>query len=246
MLNRLSIRAKLLTVIVLVALVSVGLIIRTTLQELDHKSRFEQVDGLVAMSVVISNFVHETQKERGASAGYLGSQGSQFAQKLPAQRSLTDRRYAEFKAFVAAFDFSRYPAELKQSIAAIREQLGKLDAMRSGITAQRVAIGDALGYYTSLNAKLLDIVPTAGKLSPDEILAKGLIAYADFLYSKERSGIERAVLSNTFANKGFAPGMQQKLITLIAEQDAYMHAFLSVADKNAKAFYDQEMGAPVG
>jgi methyl-accepting chemotaxis protein len=245
MLYRLSIRAKLLTVIVLVALVSAALIVKTAVGEVRHHSKLEQVNRLVAMSVVISNLVHETQKERGASAGYLGSRGTQFVQKLPAQRSLTDSRYEEFRTFAAGFDFSSYSGELKSRMSAILKQLDRLEAMRSGITAQNVALKDALGYYTSLNAKLLDIVPLAGKLSTNDSLAKRLVAYADFLYSKERSGIERAVLSNTFAHKGFAPGMQQKLITLIAEQDAYMHAFLSVADTRAKSFYEEAMNAPV-
>jgi len=245
MLHRLSIRAKLLSVVILVALVSVVLIVKTTVGELRHKATLEQVEGLVAMSVVISNLVHETQKERGASAGYLGSKGTQFVRKLPAQRVLTDKRLAEYRSFVSGFDFGAYSGELKERIDTISRRLEGLEGTRTRVSDQSMPLSEALAYYTGLNAQLLEIVPLAGKLSTDDTLAKSLIAYADFLYSKERSGVERAILSNTFANKAFAPGMERRAVTLIAEQEAYMHAFLAVADAGVKAYYEKAMQAPV-
>ena len=45
----------------------------------------------VKLAVSISNLVHETQKERGATAGYVGSKGKKFTKRLPAQRLLTDK-----------------------------------------------------------------------------------------------------------------------------------------------------------
>jgi methyl-accepting chemotaxis protein len=228
-----------------VAVVSVLAVTKTMVEESSNKSMLNKVEHLVALSSVMSNLVHETQKERGASAGYLGSKGKKFVQKLPDQRKLTDKRLAEFNAFVRTFDFSLYSGELRNRITGIQNQLSELQTKRSGITAQTVPIGDALKYYTSLNKKLLDIVPLAGTLSEDEKLAKELIAYSNFLYSKERAGIERAVLSNTFANKGFKPGMFKKAVTLIAQQDAFMYSFLSVADEESKAFYEKEINAPV-
>jgi methyl-accepting chemotaxis protein len=240
-----SIRAKLMMVIILVAFVSAGMLVKTGIEQLSQKSMLQQVGNLVELSSVMSQLVHETQKERGASAGYLGSKGTKFVKKLPDQRKNSDSKLALFNQTIATFDYSLYAPELKKSIDAISTQLDALDRMRSGITAQEVVLGDALKYYTSLNKKILDIVPLAGRLSGDQKLAKALIAYSNFLYSKERAGIERAVLSNTFANKGFKPGMQNKLVTLIAEQNAYMYAFLSIADDEAKAHYHTSIDNPV-
>ena len=43
------------------------------------------------LAVKISNLVHETQKERGASAGFLGSKGAKFGDTMSKQRQLTNR-----------------------------------------------------------------------------------------------------------------------------------------------------------
>ena len=241
MLAKLSIKAKLLLVIFIVAVVSSALIVKISYDQNAHKQVIQNVDMLVDLSGVLSALVHETQKERGASAGYLGSKGKKFAQKLPQQRNLTDTRIKEFNSFISDFDFSQYPGELQNNINGIKSQLGELSSIRSGVTALSIPLGKTLKYYTSLNAKILDIVPLAGKISDDESLAKILVSYSNFLYSKERAGIERAVLSNTFALKEFGPGMFEKAVTLIAEQNAYMHSFLSVADDEIKEYYQSKM-----
>ena len=51
-------------------------------------------DGVV-LSTKISALLHETQKERGATAGFLGSKGKKFKQTLSNQRELTNKRIKE-------------------------------------------------------------------------------------------------------------------------------------------------------
>ena len=46
----------------------------------------------VIFSVKISNLVHELQKERGRTAGFLGSNGKKFAKEILAQRELTNQK----------------------------------------------------------------------------------------------------------------------------------------------------------
>jgi methyl-accepting chemotaxis protein len=245
MLSQMSIRLKLIIVVLLVITISLGMLLKTVIEHSEHQSMLGQVESLVKLSSVMSQLVHETQKERGASAGFLGSKGKKFVHKLPDQRKLTDTKLSLFNENIKSFDFSLYSSELKDQITGIQNQLTKLTSMRSGISDQSVALGEALKYYTSLNEKILDIVPLAGRLSKDEELAKMLVAYSNFLYSKERAGIERAVLSNTFANKGFKAGLKTKLITLIAEQNSYMYSFLTVANDEAKNFYTSQINNPV-
>ncbi len=99
-------------------------------------------------------------------------------------------------------------------------------------------------FYTGMNAKMLNIVATTSKLSPDELITKDLVAYTSFLKSKERAGIERAVLSATFGADRFAPGMYKKFITLMAEQNAYMDDFLSFAPESMVSLYKKAITHP--
>lgn len=44
----------------------------------------------VSLALVNNQMVHELQKERGMSAGFIGSKGASFVSALPKQRALTD------------------------------------------------------------------------------------------------------------------------------------------------------------
>ncbi|OHE07295.1 MAG: chemotaxis protein, partial [Sulfurimonas sp. RIFCSPLOWO2_12_FULL_36_74] len=93
--------------------------------------------------------------------------------------------------------------------------------------------------------KILNIVSLTAKLANTQELVKALDSYTNFLKSKERAGIERAVLSGTFAANKFGDGVFAKWVTLVAEQDAFLDAYLSMATDESKALYAQKMNSPV-
>jgi len=59
-----------------------------------------KLEKLVNLSTKLSSLVHEMQKERGMTAGYLGSKGSKFASELPKQRKQTDQKLLELKSWL--------------------------------------------------------------------------------------------------------------------------------------------------
>ncbi len=238
-LSRLTIKGK---VLLLVAIPIVALLYYTVTDLKDHfefKDKVEKVRQLVHISESISRLVHETQKERGASAGYTGSQGKKFVTKLPEQRKLTDKRLEEFRKVIAKVDFNEFPSSLQDEIKALESDLKRLPAVREKITALQLPLKDVVAYYTKMNAEMLNIVATTSKLSPEERITKDLVAYTSFLKSKERAGIERAVLSGTFAADSFSPGMYNKLLFLIAEQNAYLDDFRSFAPDSMVKYYKE-------
>ena len=237
MLSKFSIKKKLLLVGSIIALISMVIITSTFLKTQGDIQKIDKLQKLVTLATKISHLVHETQKERGASAGYLGSKGVKFAQKLPAQRKVTDKRIQEYKAFIQTLDKEDISAETFKKIEILSQSLDKLSSIRSRVTALSIPLKQAIGYYTATNAKMLNIVPETAKTSPNKELANLLGAYANFLKSKERAGIERAVLSGTFAAQQFAPGMKEKFITLIAQQDSFLDSFLATAPQDIKDFY---------
>ena len=68
----------------------------------------EQIQKLAILAPTISATVHELQKERGASAGFIGSKGKRFADILPKQRTTTDGKHKILKTALAAFDTSPF------------------------------------------------------------------------------------------------------------------------------------------
>ena len=217
-LTRLTIKGKMMLLIILPILA----LVYFTGTELKHhnyefENKLEKIRQLVSLSESISRLVHETQKERGASAGFTGSRGKKFATRLPEQRRLTDQRLKEYKATLASIDLSIFPGELKHKIKELDTYIRRLPEIRQRVSALQLPLKKVVAFYTEMNDHMLDIVATSSKLSPAEKITIDLVAYTSFLKSKERAGIERAVLSATFGADKFAPGMFEKLITLIAE-----------------------------
>jgi len=240
-----TIKSKLNLVNLLVVAFSLIIILLTIIKASSESTVINQAKELNVLSIKLSHLIHETQKERGASAGFLGSKGTKFTEILPKQRVLTTTKNAELTEYINTLDLSTFPQTLQQEISAFKADMSKVNTIRDRVDSLSISVKDEVTYYTKMNAKILKIVSLTAKLADTQELVKALDAYTNFLKSKERAGIERAVLSGTFAADKFGPGMFAKLITLIAEQNAYMDSFLSMASDESEAFYKAKMKSPV-
>ena len=240
-----SIKNKLNLITAIVVSFSLVIVVLTVIKALEDGKVLSQVKDLNLLSQKLSLLIHETQKERGASAGYLGSKGKKFVTILPKQRKLTDERYQELTSYIKGLELDKFSKELKNEILSLQSSLNKLDTVRKKVDTLQISVKDEVAYYTSTNKKILNIVALTAKLADNPELVKALDSYTNFLKSKERAGIERAVMSATFAADKFAKGMFAKFITLLAEQNAYLDAFLSMATDESKALYYNTMKSPV-
>ncbi len=201
----------------------------------------ESLQAMSALAVKASALVHESQKERGMTAGFIGSHGAKFASELPAQRAETDKRTGELRAFLKEFHGGRYGAEFKtaldESIAILEQMKGK----REAVSALKISAGEAVGFYTSMNTAFLNVIAQIARVGSSGDVARSLSSYGGFLQAKEQTGIERAVLTNTFAEDKFGPGMYEKFGALVAAQDVYLGVFLSLATPAAREFYKGKM-----
>ncbi len=240
-----SIKLKLAITNILVVIFALLIIALTMFNAYSEKTSIEQVSELNILSQKLSLLIHETQKERGASAGFLGSKGKKFSVILPKQRVLTTSKNKELEKYIETLDLSSYSSELQQEISNFRAEMSKVDSIRSQVTALSISVKDEVTYYTKMNAKILNIIGLTAKLASTPELVKSLDAYTNFLKSKERAGIERAVMSATFGADKFGSGMFAKFINLIAKQDAYMDSFLSMATDDAKSLYTRTMNSAI-
>jgi methyl-accepting chemotaxis protein len=188
--------------------------------------------------------VHESQKERGATAGFVGSQGKKFGEILAKQRGETDGRLAELRSFLAGFRPTDYDAVFQNQLKAANASLEKLGEIRSRVKELKIAAPDAIAYYTKMHREMLDTIASIRLVSNDASLSAALTGYVGFLRAKEHVGIERAVLSNTFAQDKFGPGMYRKWIELVTIQDTYFGEFLAVAGPAGTEVYAGAMRDP--
>jgi len=240
-----TIKYKLNLITAIVVSFALIIIAIATFKAIDDKANITRSQNLNTLSQKLSLVIHETQKERGASAGFIGSDGKQFGDILPKQRISTTKEYENLKVYLNSLDLDFFPKELKDEISAFNEYMAKIEHVRSKITDLSMSAKEVVSYYTEMNSKILNITSLSAKLANSAELVKALDAYSNFLKSKERAGVERAVLSSTFAADKFSDGTFAKWITLVAEQDAFLDAFLSMATQSSKDLYKQKIDSPI-
>lgn len=237
--SNLSFRNKIYTLLALPLIGFLWLSITAIVNNTKIKNEMSTIAPLTELSVVYSELVHELQKERGMTAGFLGSKGSKFGDKLRGQRQNTDQKRNNKTNFWSNSEITL--DQIIQLNASIDQALQKINTIRKQVDEQSISLGAALSYYTQLNKDLLSVSVLNAKISTDVLVTKETIAYFNFLQGKERAGIERAVLSNTFAKQEYGPDMFVKFITLVSEQNTYFDNFLSFSNTQNKQFFIQQL-----
>jgi len=199
------------------------------------------VERLVILSTANSELVHELQKERGISAGYLSSEGKKFGDNLQAQYRETDQALSHRQEILENLNNSIADTAIKQNILDVNNSLQRLQSIRDKVKSSGINLADTVSYYTSSNKLLLDIAPKGVHISNDARISQQLQTYYNFLQGKERAGIERAILSSVFALNKFSPGIFPKFITLISEQNTYFLNFESFAMPSQVDLFEEMM-----
>ena len=238
--KNLSIKKRLLLILIvpIIAIIIIGeMVLMTSYNKYNNYTKLEQ---LMSVNAKVSLLLHETQKERGASAGFIGSKGAKFSDILSNQRKLTENRLKEFKDHIQTKAFKEaIDAKTEAKLNLILNQFSKLSSIRGAVDRLDIKLKDALAYYTNINADLLHLTTLSFKQSQDSYITTHSMAFYSFLEAKERAGIERAVGSAIFS-KGKAPSeLKTKFINLVAMQNAFTKEFLNIADQELLDYYKE-------
>lgn len=182
----------------------------------------------VELSVELSSVVHEMQKERGASAGFLGSKGKKFGDVLKNQQKNTDNKVADLNAYIKSHN-DKYCTQVKQSI-----DFSKLEEIRSQVGSLSISTKSAVDYYTSLNKLSLDTINNFSTIPKDSEIRNMTNSLVLFITAKERAGIERAVLSGVFSEDKFTDFLYAKAISVISQQEVLLNLFENSASESFK------------
>ena len=237
MISKLSIKQKLIAIMLIPLVIVILLAAKLAYDSYRSLENLKSLDKVVILSTKIGALVHEAQKERGMTAGFIGSKGVKFKDDLPKQREEVNKQITFLNEFLSDFDKSKYSDDFVKNLNSGLEKLKDLQGVRNSVNSLNIAAPIAIAYYTDTNTLLLNTLGTIVKFSNSPNVTKELGSYMNFLLSKERTGIERAVGTNTFAQNKFTEGLKARFYTLIAEQTAYMDIFSKIASKDIVDFY---------
>jgi methyl-accepting chemotaxis protein len=191
----------------------------------------------VELTTYNSALVHELQKERGATSGWLGAGTEAFANTLRQQRQQTDQVMSRWQNYLEGQTFS--DADITSTLVRIQRELGQLRTIRQSADNRDIELSRALGYFTDLIAELLSVSATASRISDDAAISRASAAFYAYLQAKERAGIERAVLSNVFGRDSFAPGLYERFLNLVSQQETYLAQFKVLATEEQGSRFSQ-------
>ena len=208
-------------------------------------TKMEQLEDLAGLGPTIGALVHELQKERGMSAGLVGSKGAKFGDRLPDQRKQSDSKLSALNDALRKFEGQDAVGGLKAAMAASRSELEVLTAKRSAVDSLSLTVGETAGYYTGVIARLLAMVEQMAVIGSDVEVSKAIIAYTQLLHGKERAGQERAMASGGFGAKTFEALIHRKFTQLIAQQDTFFATYAIYASESEKAALTAALNDPV-
>ena len=202
------------------------------------KVEMEKLHTLTGFTPLISNVIHELQKERGNSAGFISSKGrADFRENLGIQRISSDAEIKKFKNAFANFPLDDYSAKLGASLNDAVNDLSTLSIERSKVDNFGSNIPAMAKYYTGTINKLLYVITETEKITTDPEILNKTIVYVGLLEAKENAGLERATGTAAFATGAFTEKTFANFMTLRGKQQAFMQIFDSFAVDSNKSFY---------
>lgn len=241
--KQLTIKSMLRLIVCLPLLFLVAILLTNSAERYTALRQAASLKELAIMAGLISEIAHEAQKERGMTAGFLGSKGQKFADRLPAQRGETDTRITALREYIRHSTADKTDATLVKNLGGALAEAEKISSIRRQADGLAIAGPEAIGFYTGVIHQFLGTIPQITRTTTDAGTMRMLTAYYNFVEAKERMGQERAILNNTFANDRFAPGMRRKFVRMLAEQAAFLNNFLVFSNQPTVTTYEEKMKA---
>jgi len=238
--NNMSMRNKLLTLVMPALLVTVYFAVQSIVMSYNEMTSFRALSSMAELAEIGDPVIEELQKERGRSAVILGSDpGTPSFKKaqsaLKNQRQETDERISSYNTQLSALLAERnFDRKVKATIETVRQGLDSLDMLRQSVDGRNIAAAESGNRYTSLITSLIDRIPLIIRRSTDSALTREITAYYSLAQAAEMSGRERATGAHFIRNGVFELSTLRKVAGLGGQQDAFISDAVSMLSSDAE------------
>ena len=197
----------------------------------------KRLNTAIVLGVEINHVVHEIQKERGITAGYLSSEGSEFAEEMTAQRLVTDSTLNAYYQEIVTPRLTGLMKLHRSDVDKLDIEFGKLQELRNTVDALSITSDQCIEAFAEINFNALNTVNLLINESRDKEVTQEVHAMIYFLKSKELSSIERAVGTQILSAESPDTTLFRKFSNLVAQQESYTDAFSIIANAEATSYY---------
>ena len=213
-----SIRTRLLRILTLALAVLLALLGLAAAEQVSAYRNASATEGDARLEITLQGLVHELQKERGLTTGYVGGV-RQFKAKLPAQRKATDAARAELDRALKGYGDG--------AAGSVRESLGRLDQLagiRGHADDHTGVVKDTFDYFTT-TITALDRLDLGLDEVRDATLRDAYQSLQTLGNAKEFTGEERAIVLGSVRGGKFRGEDYSRFMEIRAGRLAALAAF---------------------
>jgi len=203
-----------------------------------------RLNKAILIGIEINHVVHEIQKERSISVGFISTQGLEFSKELQFQRGVTDSTIAQFTQEIETKQLKELMDYHRKDVDFLKTYFDRLTSIRRQIDELSIKSDQAIRYYSDINTTALLTVNQLINETLNKEVAQEVHAIIYFLKAKERASIERAVGTQAFSLNHLGYDLYNQFTTLVAAQDAYIDDFLTITNNNSREYYQRLMQGP--
>lgn len=196
-----------------------------------------RLNRAINIGIEINHVVHELQKERGVTSGYLSNEGTEFTDELTFQRVHTDSTLNSFYVKIEESDFEELRELHAEDINYLKEHFEKLTFLRNQIDQNELSTEQVINYFSEINTVALSTVSTLINETRDKEAAQQVHAIIYFLEAKEYASVERAMGTQIFSVDEVDKQMVGQMAKLVTAQDSYIDAFKTISNKESLEYY---------
>lgn len=186
----------------------------------NHISKAEKMSGVI----------HELQKERGMSFGYLTAPSETKKQNIIFQTKAVDKSVLELKNFLA----------INKMDTKIMDIFAGLPPLRNKIADTSIQKQEIMAYYSDIIEKLSSGVLRTQQEAEDFDLKNILLSHYYLLGAKESLGKTRALLNSVFIQDRFMDDALEAFIKNKTSYEINLHRFKEVATPQTREFFDTQ------
>lgn len=224
-LNHLKIRNKLFLMVLFPMFGLLAFTILLIWQKSVIQRDMDDLQHLVELAVHISTTVHYLQKERDVS-NFLLKEQAQLADDLMTERQHLDKAIQALQTVLTKMQTGHYHQKYGLDFDKIEATLNKISTIRYQVEQRTITAYEATESYTEINTFLIGFVDKLINFDIYKHFFHSKLAYLNVLIVKEKASLERVLLATVFQQRYFEQGQFQKFVTLVAKQEAYLHALL--------------------
>lgn len=198
-----------------------------------------RLNKAITLGVEINHVVHDLQKERSISSGFLANDGGNFEKELNAQKSKTDSTLKEYYQELSSGNLEALLDIHEKDIGELNAYFSKIEVLRQNIKNHRISSEESIRKFSEINTFALNTVIKLIDETRDKQVAQQVHAIIYFLKSKEMASIERAIGTQAFSKNHLGFDLYNQFTTLVANQNSYLDAFNIIANEDFRDYYDQ-------